>query len=1196
MMTNPHEVRHRAESIQPRFLAVKPLPFLFITLLAASAIRAAESTDLIVLSDITTPRVAYQLGRDGGNLTLTIETGSFDGADKPTIQAALTADKTLRLNGKEAKISTTDSSTQFRFRIPASSLVSKADDWKKLRVAFDVQWPGATAEVPRLRQRFLHTNPAAPHSGLSANPADWMPVDLEEMEREAADRALRIHIDFPQPVDGKASIVIDNDKGIRVRNLVSALPLEKGTHRLIWDGFDESGNLAPPGTYHWRSISHPGLTPAHQLDFANGPGSNHGTLQTAVTHGDSVFFAAPVAEGGHEISELSADGTFLRGFNPPGGHGLSRVAIAADDKFLYIAHDGLFWGQKVDRSTEDWKEERTLSVMRLDREKFTITEFPGKVRFSPIRKYESGPGSASKMPPEKDALAGLAFANGSLYLADRESGQLFVIDPATGQNTKQFPLTDPSALASTGDRLFAIAGGKLVSIDPGSGKTTPLAGLEGQPNGLTIGPDGRFYISDAKNEIVRVLDPKGKPSATIGKPGGVKPGPYDPLKLHHPAGLTVANGLLWVTEDDRWEPKRLAAFDAATGEVKKEYFGPTNYGAQGAGMDPLDESRWIGQGTLFNVDMKERKATPVSVLGGESGRRHTFYRQDGRTFIITSGKATYVQELLPNGTLKPHACISSAHQFAYSHEWRPPEAFLEAFKRDYPNVKYAVGKRGGIERGKPDHGYGMLWVDRDGDGSMQSAEIEFATAATNFGGAGWSHDSVDLTFRIPADVGGRKVLVTLKSDGFLPGGAPRYPALNEAVKAGVPIDLPGSNQVESASDRFGNTILNSDPDMRAVASDGRLLWTYPNQWSNVHGSHNAPLPKPGELQGSLFFSGVAPFDDSSDVMLINGNHGRAFVMTTDGLYIDEMFPDVRMMKFPQAGGIGILGGECFGGTFGKSEKDGNYYFQGGGIAYRVYRIDGLRQAKRAEGSLTVSAEQSASAERTRTRLAAEKTEAKSAVITKGELSPDKASTVQWDKDGKFPVAVRASTDPTQLHLHYKVRDDSPWVNNGKDWQMLFKTGDGIDLQLGTDTTANPKRGQPVAGDFRLFIAPSGKDNVAILYHHRKPGAKEAESVVFQSPWRSEKVDVVKRIETAKITVTRRASEYEITASIPLADLGIPSLSGQKLRGDFGVIYGDAEGTTNIFRNYWSNQATGLVNDVPGEIMLTPNLWSDITFQ
>lgn len=68
------------------------------------------------------------------------------------------------------------------------------------------------------------------------------------------------------------------------------------------------------------------------------------------------------------------------------------------------------------------------------------------------------------------------------------------------------------------------------------------------------------------------------------------------------------------------------------------------------------------------------------------------------------------------------------------------------------------------------------------------------------------------------------------------------------------------------------------------------------------------------------------------------------------------------------------------------------------------------------------------------------------------------------------------------------------------------------------------------------------------------------------------------------------------AAIPLAELGLSSINGQALTGDFGVVYGDAEGKVNIFRNYWSNQATGLVNDVPGEIMLNPSLWSSITFE
>jgi hypothetical protein len=91
------------------------------------------------------------------------------------------------------------------------------------------------------------------------------------------------------------------------------------------------------------------------------------------------------------------------------------------------------------------------------------------------------------------------------------------------------------------------------------------------------------------------------------------------------------------------------------------------------------------------------------------------------------------------------------------------------------------------------------------------------------------------------------------------------------------------------------------------------------------------------------------------------------------------------------------------------------------------------------------------------------------------------------------------------------------------------------------------------------------------------------------------VDVVRKLDSAQIAVQKQRDGYSVEAAIPLADLGLNIADGRPLRGDFGVIYGDGEGTVNIFRNYWSNQATGLVNDVPGEIMLTPNLWGEITF-
>ncbi|WP_367874844.1 FlgD immunoglobulin-like domain containing protein [Luteolibacter sp. Populi] len=1162
-----------------------------LLILACGITFLSAEEDFTVLSSTLSPRVAFDAARKGNQLTVSVEVDSFD-TENAELSLGLAGDRgKLVLTGKDAKRTSNAKTTRWTFSIPENRLIADPQAWQQLRIGLSVEWPGGPFGQPRQRERFLHLQSAASHHGLSPDPADWQRLDLDERARLAADRSLEIAIPFEQSVDGKATVVIENADGARVKNLLSGQALAKGSHRLVWDGLDEAGNVAAPGEYRWRAISHPGLKPVHQMDFCDGPGSNHGTFQAATTNGTSLFFGSPVAEGGWEIIELAPDGSFVRGFNPPHGHGLGVVALAADENYLYAAHDGLAWGEHVDRSKSDWKETRTVSVMRIDLKTGSVAEFAEKFRHAPLWQYEAGPASAWKSTADF-SLAGMALVKGRLFLADRAAGKLHIVSPATGKVEGELPLAAPEALAAWDGDLFAIAKGQLSRIDPASGKLSPIAKIAGKPAGLQVVEDRHFFVSDDTDHIVRILDAKGKQTQVIGTPGGFTPGPYDPLKLQKPAGLVALDGKLWVTERDRWQPKRLAAFDIKTGQIAKEYFGPTNYGAQGAGFDDLDPTRWIGQGALWKLDFTTKTATPTSILGGKSGRRHSFWRQDGRTFIISSGKATWIQELASDGTLHPRACISSAHQFSYDNDWRPPEAFITAFNRDYPNVKYAGSKGGTIDDGKPNHGYGMLWVDRDGDEAMDAEEIEFATAASSLAGAGWSHDFHDLTLRVPAERDGKPVLVTLAPDGWWPGGAPRYPALNNAVRAAPPIDLPGSPTVESIADRFGNIVVNSDPAMRSFSPDGKLRWSYPNRWSNVHGSHKAPLPSTGELQGSLFYSGMAPLDDSSDVMLINGNHGRAFVMTSDGLYLDEMFPDVRMMTNPQAGGIGILGGECFGGTFGKSQ-DGTYYFQGGGIAYRIYRVEGLDKTKRSGGTLTISGPQSLAASRHQVRLATTSAETPPARITAGKEPTE--VTAKWDREGNFPVTAKASQDGQLLHLQYEVADASPWINNGKDWQALFKTGDGIDLQLGTDPAADPKRNDPVPGDLRLFIAPMGQENIAVLYRHRLPGAPAAEAANFQSPWRSEKVDSVRRLDSAKIEVNRGGDRYQVKVTVPLADLGLSDPAGLKLRGDFGVIYGDPGGTINIFRNYHANRATGLVNDVPGEIMLSPNLWGEITF-
>ncbi|MET0261680.1 MAG: FlgD immunoglobulin-like domain containing protein [Rariglobus sp.] len=1172
----------------------------------ASETAPSWPDDLVSVSNAASPEVSYAVKRDRDALLLVVEAASFNAkGDDVAVQAGLAVgERDVRLDASRAEVERGEGRARFRFRIPVVDLTASAEALTGLRVAFAVEWADGSGGQARQRERFLHTTRGATHGGLSANIADWQPLDLVEFERTSADRAREIRIDFNQPLDGKATVVIEDASGKRIRNLVSGRSLDQGRHRLVWDGLDESGTIAPPGDYRWRAISHPGLSPVHQFDFVNAPGSNHGTFHAAATNGNRVVLGTPVSEGGHQVVVLEKDGTFVSGFNAPHGIGLGRIAVAADARYVYAAYDGSSWGSKIERTKPDWKAEMKINLVRFDTESGRVADYSPKNRTPELLTYEVGPGSPGARE-DRLSLRGLVLLKDKLYLAESFGDRVLEIDPVKGTTTRSFPLAQVTAVAARGDTLLAIVDtNRLVSVDPASGATTALATLEGKPAGLATDANGRIYVSDAADQVVRVLDRDARPVAVIGTPGGIQPGPYDPQRLQNPAGLTVCDGLVWVTEQGRWQPKRFAAYDAGTGRMAKEYFGPTNYGAQGAGFDPEDHTRWIGQGTLFDLDFSKHTATPRNITGGEDGRRHTFWRQDGRTFIITSGKATYIQELRADGTFKPLALLSSAHQFAYANNWKPPAAFLEAFTRDYPEVKVVVGLRGGIQRVQPSHGYGMLWVDRDGDGAMQAAEIEFSTAAENLGGSGWSHDFHDLTMRVPATVDKRKVLVTLKPEGWWPGGAPKYPALNDAARAGLPIDLPGSNQVESAVDRFGNTILNSSPDMRAFAPDGRTLWTYANKWSGVHGSHNAPLPSPGEMQGVLFFSGVAPLDYKADVMFMNGNHGRGFVMTTDGLYLDEMFPDVRLMTNPQAGGVGILGGECFGGTFGHSAKDGNYYFQGGGIIYRIYRIDGLRDTRRSEGKLTVNADQAAAAERAVLRRTAAATTTRSGVVAWREKPPvvdgrdndwSGEPTARWDREGRFAVTARLGLDGETLYLDYTVRDDSPWVNNGGDWQALFKTGDGIDLQLGTDPAANPARSGPVMGDLRLFIAPMGKENVVVLYRHRVPGAKEGDGVVFQSPWRSERVDVVRRLDAARVGVERQANQYRVEVAVPLAELGLDVAAGKTLRGDIGVIYGDAAGTTNIYRNYWSNQSTGLVNDVPGEIMLTPAAWGELNF-
>ena len=1074
------------------------------------------------------------------------------------------------------------------FQIPTADLTD-------LRIAIGLRGEN-------LQERIGFADGKAIHAPFDDDSRTWAPFNLTGYQETVAERNLEIRLNFEQPLDGKATIVIEDAEGRRIRNLVSGQSFDEGTQTVVWDGLDERGKLVAPGSYRWRGISHPGVRPEFKTFFADGGegidaggrpwGTNHGLLHHAVSDDQHIYFAAPLTEGGWAIMALDADGNFVQGYEHQQGFGIYHNAIAVDENYLYCAQDGFGWGgtKGVDFSSEDWKATWTLTVARYDLKTGKVVEFPGKKRAFEADTMEVGPGS--KHPDLRSFnLGGLAVLDGKIYVGSRDKNAVIVFDAETGEKTGSHPIKGVRHLASQKSNLYAATDSGIVRVNDGK---AILAANDLDITGLTIGPKGDFWLTDAKTHQVHRVTVSGERIQTVGKPGGPYKGAYDRDRMVEPAGLAFGpDGKLWVTEK-RWNPKRILAWNAKLDSVVYEKFGMPHYGGDGSGFDPENPRHWIGLGCFWDVDVKTGKAKPTHIFSDDEahfGKYHphsySFFRESGRTFLIARGKIALISEVFEDGTIRDIAAACGTHHFAYGCGWNPPQAYIDAFYEKWPE-KRAEERPGRGPTGKPwaARVAGVLWVDRNADGLPQKEEFSFTDEGVKFADGAWGHMQNSLTYRFPAAIDDQSMIVEIAPRGFLEGGIPDYPALQDAVKSSSTyIDLTAGYKrhgVATSGDRFGRFILLSDPEMNAYGKDGRHLWEYPNQWSNVHGSHKAPLPETGVIQGAMAILGMAEFDNQADVFFLNGNHGRCFLLTSDGIYLDEAFTDVRVSY---AKNNLRLGGEIFGGTFGRSAADGTYYVQIGHGPYRIYQLHGIDKAVRMSGSIDVSREQVTSAEqRNLRRFAEQHQQSKKTLKIPG--------TVAWDQNGKFKASVTVKFDGDHLHLVYQVQDRSPWVNNGRDWTTLFATGDTVDLQIGVDASADPDRRKPVEGDQRLLIAPFEGQAIAVLYQHRKPGGKDLNPIEFTSPWRGEKVDHVVRLTDAEVSVEKRNNTYTVDVRVPRKTLGLEA-TDVSLKADFGVTFGDAEGTETQLRSYWANPATMLVDDIPGEIMLHPNLWGSL---
>ena len=756
------------------------------------------------------------------------------------------------------------------------------------------------------------------------------------------------------------------------------------------------------------------------------------------------------------------------------------------------------------------------------------------------------------------------------------SNYIAVINAKTGIVEKEIPAAAPGRIVAVKDDLFYLFSerDKLLALNPQTGETRLVMDNLRRFGGLTVDNEGNIYIAFGSPRFqIDVFDPHGKLLRSIGKRGGrTRFGPWSPDGMGAVYGLVIdARGRLWAAESDIL-PKRISVWNPKTGEFIKEFFGPTHYGASGGAINPRDPNLMIGEACEFRIDPKTGRGKMLGLFTLE-------YPQSFSRFCEGSNGRLYLA-----GTFKRKGV------------WQ-----VSIWER-LDDADYAYR---GVIRTDGRAGKTYFWADRNGDQRAQRSEVQTHNQDLQLCGYnGWSLNmNTDLTFYGVHQGTGYQIRLR----GFTTCGAPLYD-LGSIRKLG-PLNAP----MPSPDNRL---ILSSDERANLYrcyeVETGSLLWTYPNTFHGVHGSHYAPGPQPGLIRGAFGFVGSATLPKPiGAIWAINTNVGEWHVLSESGYYLTRLFQgDSEKWQYPEKAVPGAvldnipagLGGEDFGGSMTQG-KDGKLYLQAGKLALWNTEVVGLDSVKELKGgTITISESDVVKAKLARGQGLQATTKPKEMVVRKatpkftGNVAADfPGPAIRYGRRDKATSTV-AAWDEKNLYLAWQVPDETPWKNGADAPEYMYTSGDTVDFQLGTDPAADPKRGQAVRGDLRLSIGNFQGTPTAVLYQPIAPEGTVGKPRTFSSGTvREYKVGSIRVLKSAKIHIALGENAYTIEAVIPLSALGLSIKPGQKLRADFGITHSDPNGLDTTLRIWWNNQATAIINAEVFELKLEPRNWGVLEF-
>ncbi len=993
-------------------------------------------------------------------------------------------------------------------------------------------------------------------------------------------------IKFNVPEDGFVSLNIFAPDGTVARQLLNTAFLTKGEHTAKWDGlgtpsFRKPGQPVAPGQYTWSALHHTGIglrlvgwadnAGNMPWDGPNGTGAwggDHGNPVASASDANHIYLGWSAGEGSKPLVCTDLNGNVLWK-NIRGGIAGASL-LASDGQTLFVFNP---MGQYA-----------AVAIYRLDAKTGRYTEWSDLKATDLTAKHIFGEQSADARTPN-----GLAAKDGKVFVSFGAVNTLVVLDAASGKVLKKIDVPKPSAIyARDGGHVDVLSSSKsVVSVDVETGElktlcTVDLKDKEWVPS-LAEDKDGNLFtgIRDGRNQVL-VYARDGKFLRAIGREGGrATSGPWTPDGMLTPQSLTIdPQGKLWVTEDDG-QPRRISVWDAASGKFFKEFFGATSYGAGGGAISPLDPYMMVGQGAEWQLDPKTGLATCVGTITRTGMAVSRFgISPTKRLYLATASDAIHgtnivrIFERLSAANYKLRTVIT-------------------------PDVKAKTI---------------TVWADQNDDATEQPEEIKTYPMIPNGWITGWYMPMTpDLTFYGSP----LKVAVT----GWTACGAPEYD-FSKAVAIAAPVDLRGRGGMGaqkghgSVDGKYmlyngGYGATHSTFDCFDIAT-GKALWTYPNNFTGVHGSHLAGGPEPGLIRGAFDIVGAIKLPDPvGNAWLIPTNKGEWHVLTEKGFYLTHLFEsDPMKWAYPDKAVPGAVldsappgaGEEAFGGEVTQT-PDGRVFLQVGHTAFWNVQVVGLESIKAlASGTVSLAASDRPQSEVFYNKYLQESVGLKAYTIRKltptftGDVAQDFGGTGNLIAYAKSDASVRSaiSYDDKNLYAAWVVKDPTPWINDAEASDEMFLGGDTVDLQLAANPKADKNRREAVLGDVRISIGNFHGKTTAVAYRKvatdKHPKSYNS-GTVAQYP-----MDSVIELSDATFEVkVDKNKGYIVEATIPLATLGITPAEGLKIRGDMGITLGAKGLKRTALRTYWSNQVTGIVSDAVAELRMEPLNWGDFTF-